>query len=150
MASFGFPPSQEKRTHHFGRLHSGRYVTFCYQRDLNVQFFWVGKIMRLTIPKSQGKQPYYDARKSSWGDIFPHPPKNAPQERNQPKKKSESAPSGDDIGKRKELHRRRERVSYSNLADGLKEMKKLSKKDYAKIRHDRIWYGMSDRLETSC
>lgn len=37
--------------------------------------------MRLTIPKSQGKQPYYDARKSSWGDIFPHPPKNAPQER---------------------------------------------------------------------
>lgn len=40
-----------------------------------------GKLMRLTIPKSQGKQPYYDARKSSWGDIFPHPPKNAPQER---------------------------------------------------------------------
>ena len=29
--------------------------------------------MRLTIPKSQGKQPYYDARKSSWGDLFPHP-----------------------------------------------------------------------------
>lgn len=37
--------------------------------------------MRLTIPKSQGKQPYYDARKSSWGDIFPHPPKNPGQER---------------------------------------------------------------------
>ncbi|KAF5332576.1 hypothetical protein D9611_005065 [Ephemerocybe angulata] len=40
-----------------------------------------GKIMRLTIPKSQGKQPYYDARKSSWGDLFPHPSKNKPQER---------------------------------------------------------------------
>jgi hypothetical protein len=34
-----------------------------------------GKIMRLTFPKSQGKQVYYDARKSAWGDIFPHPSK---------------------------------------------------------------------------
>lgn len=40
-----------------------------------------GKIMRMTIPKSQGKQPYYDARKSSWGDMFPHEPKNKPQQR---------------------------------------------------------------------
>lgn len=37
--------------------------------------------MRMTIPKSQGKQPFYDARKSSWGDIFPHEPKNQPQPR---------------------------------------------------------------------
>lgn len=35
-----------------------------------------GNISRLTIPKSQGKQPYYDARKASWGDLFPHEPKN--------------------------------------------------------------------------
>ncbi|KAG8902132.1 37S ribosomal protein S22 [Tulasnella sp. 403] len=35
-----------------------------------------GNISRITIPKSQGKQPYYDARKASWGDIFPHEPKN--------------------------------------------------------------------------
>jgi ribosomal protein RSM22 (predicted rRNA methylase) len=28
------------------------------------------------IPKSQGKQEYYDARKSVWGDLFPHDPKN--------------------------------------------------------------------------
>lgn len=28
------------------------------------------------IPKSQGKQAYYDARKSAWGDLFPHDPKN--------------------------------------------------------------------------
>lgn len=37
--------------------------------------------MRMTIPRSQGKQAYYDARKSSWGDIFPHRPKNTPQVR---------------------------------------------------------------------
>jgi ribosomal protein RSM22 (predicted rRNA methylase) len=35
----------------------------------------------MTVPKSQGKQQYYDARKSSWGDIFPHEPKNPPQVR---------------------------------------------------------------------
>ncbi|KAI9511726.1 Rsm22-domain-containing protein [Russula earlei] len=40
-----------------------------------------GNILRMTIPKSQGKQPYYDARKSRWGDIFPHGPKNSPQVR---------------------------------------------------------------------
>ncbi|GAA6037858.1 hypothetical protein JCM8097_005074 [Rhodosporidiobolus ruineniae] len=38
-----------------------------------------GDIERHTIPKSQGRQAYYDARKSSWGDTFPHPPKNGPQ-----------------------------------------------------------------------
>ncbi|KIJ36933.1 hypothetical protein M422DRAFT_33984 [Sphaerobolus stellatus SS14] len=37
-----------------------------------------GPIMRLTYPRSQGKQIYHDARKASWGDIFPHEPKNAP------------------------------------------------------------------------
>ncbi|KAI9444934.1 Rsm22-domain-containing protein [Lactarius indigo] len=38
-----------------------------------------GTILRMTVPKSQGKQPYYDARKSAWGDTFPHEPKNPPQ-----------------------------------------------------------------------
>ncbi|GAA5925483.1 hypothetical protein JCM1841_004871 [Sporobolomyces salmonicolor] len=38
-----------------------------------------GNIERHTIPKSQGRQEYYDARKSAWGDSFPHPPKNGPQ-----------------------------------------------------------------------
>ncbi|KZT55403.1 Rsm22-domain-containing protein [Calocera cornea HHB12733] len=37
-----------------------------------------GTIERHTIPKSQGKQPYYDARKASWGDSFPHAPKINP------------------------------------------------------------------------
>ena len=98
--------------------------------------------MRMTIPRSQGKQPYYDARKSSWGDIFPHSSKNPPQERKS-KKDSESVHSGDDIGKRKDLHRRRERASYTNLAGNLKENKKLSKKEYARIHHAKVWYDMS-------
>ncbi|KAF7726356.1 37S ribosomal protein S22 [Apophysomyces ossiformis] len=35
-----------------------------------------GEIQRMTIPKSQGKIPYRDARKVMWGDLFPHPSKN--------------------------------------------------------------------------
>ncbi|GAA6046363.1 hypothetical protein JCM3770_004883 [Rhodotorula araucariae] len=38
-----------------------------------------GEIERHTIPKSQGRQAYYDARKAAWGDTFPHAPKNGPQ-----------------------------------------------------------------------
>lgn len=38
--------------------------------------FVLGLIERHTIPKSQGKQAYYDSRKVRWGDTFPHPPKN--------------------------------------------------------------------------
>mgnify|MGYP002805303548 CR=1 FL=1 len=35
----------------------------------------VGEIERHTVPKSQGRQIYYDARKARWGDTFPHEPK---------------------------------------------------------------------------
>lgn len=35
-----------------------------------------GELERHTIPKSQGKQEYHDARKTKWGDTFPHEPKN--------------------------------------------------------------------------
>ncbi|KAF8308419.1 hypothetical protein DL93DRAFT_1883914 [Clavulina sp. PMI_390] len=35
-----------------------------------------GNIARHTIPKSQGKQHYYDARKAKWGDAFPWESKN--------------------------------------------------------------------------
>ncbi|KAJ7492197.1 Rsm22-domain-containing protein [Mycena latifolia] len=60
-----------------------------------------GKIMRMTIPRSQGKQPFYDARKSGWGDIFPHPPKTQPQIRHQPQRKhgKEQPVKHGDIGK---------------------------------------------------
>ncbi|WRT64791.1 3-methyl-2-oxobutanoate hydroxymethyltransferase [Kwoniella shivajii] len=37
-----------------------------------------GNIQRLTYSKSHSKQGYHDARKSSWGDIFPHTPKATP------------------------------------------------------------------------
>jgi len=96
-----------------------------------------GKIMRLTVPKSQGKQPYYDARKSNWGDIFPHEPKNPPQERYQPRAKragGATAVKGSDIGKRtgktfKEEKPQKSRVSYEGLSENLKETRKKSKRD---------------------
>jgi ribosomal protein RSM22 (predicted rRNA methylase) len=35
-----------------------------------------GNIGRIVIPKSQGKQVYYDARKAGWGDLFPYDSKH--------------------------------------------------------------------------
>jgi ribosomal protein RSM22 (predicted rRNA methylase) len=92
-----------------------------------------GKIMRLTIPRSQGKQEFYDARKSSWGDIFPHPPKNPPQERYQPsniKRNGGTTPtSGADIGKRGDPDRKKDATSYDMLSKALKERRKKSRRD---------------------
>lgn len=31
----------------------------------------------MTVPKSLSKQAYHDARKTAWGDLFPHEPKGA-------------------------------------------------------------------------
>lgn len=58
--------------------------------------------MRMTIPRSQGKQPYYDARKSGWGDIFPHLPKNPAQERDLAPKLKENprSPTNDQTSKK--------------------------------------------------
>lgn len=99
-----------------------------------------GKIMRLTIPKSQGKQAYYDARKSGWGDIFPHPPKNPPQERHQPlrtKRDGGTWPtSGADIGKRSDLDRKKEMVSYDALSEALKAKRKQSRRDQTVARRE--------------
>lgn len=89
-----------------------------------------GKIMRITIPKSQGKQPFYDARKSSWGDIFPHPPKNRPQEKFQSTR--EGGSRGDDIGKRaKGRDRTKGEKRYSKVEEALKERKMASRRDRA-------------------
>ncbi|KAG6911344.1 hypothetical protein DXG01_001015 [Tephrocybe rancida] len=89
------------------------------------------KIMRLTIPKSQGKQAFYDARKASWGDLFPHRPKNPPQERHQPtraKREGGTTPvKGSDIGKRKRI--KKDIVSYEALSKVLKEKRKRSYRD---------------------
>lgn len=32
---------------------------------------------RVIVPRSQGKEVFFDARKSKWGDLWPHPPKSA-------------------------------------------------------------------------
>lgn len=89
--------------------------------------------MRLTIPRSQGKQAYYDARKSSWGDIFPHSPKNPPQERYQPlrtKHEGGTTPiKGSDIGKRGNSNHQKARASYEVLSKGLREDRKKSRRD---------------------
>ena len=37
----------------------------------------IATFKRVVVPKSQGKSIYYDARKSRWGDLWPHVPKNA-------------------------------------------------------------------------
>lgn len=88
--------------------------------------------MRMTVPKSQGKQPFYDARKSNWGDIFPHEPKNAPQERYQPRRAKReggtTAVRGSDIGKRRGSSKQTP-VSYETLSDNIKDTRKNSKRD---------------------
>jgi ribosomal protein RSM22 (predicted rRNA methylase) len=58
-----------------------------------------GRIERATIPRSQGAQPYHDARKARWGDAFPHAPKNAPVPRVVPAD-GRGPTHGTDIGKR--------------------------------------------------
>ncbi|KAG8981721.1 37S ribosomal protein S22 [Tulasnella sp. 427] len=58
-----------------------------------------GNISRITIPRSQGKQPFYDARKASWGDMFPHEPKNGLEVRKKGKRaqpKAQVASSAED------------------------------------------------------
>ena len=75
--------------------------------------------MRLIIPKSQGKQPYYDARKSGWGDIFPHEPKNPPQEQLRPQVQGKTNSASQDATKRKAKHSGR--TSYHQLENEMKE-----------------------------
>ncbi|KAK7007022.1 3-methyl-2-oxobutanoate hydroxymethyltransferase [Favolaschia claudopus] len=89
-----------------------------------------GKIMRMTVPKSQGKQPFYDARKSDWGDIFPHEPKNPPQERVQVARVhgKEIPVRGGDIGKRGRKDKAKG-VSYESLAVDIKSARKHKRQD---------------------
>ena len=95
--------------------------------------------MRLTIPRSQGKQPYYDARKSSWGDIFPHDPKNPPQVRFQTSVKDKNDGTelpGSDIGKRKNKAHRKQVTSYDKIAADVKESKKHRRREYSAKAED--------------
>lgn len=83
--------------------------------------------MRMTVPKSQGKQPFYDARKSSWGDIFPHPPKNKPQERQHVLKPGSANVPGSDIGKRRSDSERERRTYKKGIFEKGKEWERDKK-----------------------
>lgn len=90
--------------------------------------------MRMTIPRSQGKQPFYDARKSAWGDIFPHQPKNRMQERYQPKRAGDTKTvplKGGDIGKRGKKGTNL-RTSYGALSENIKEHRREVKQQRRK------------------
>ncbi|KAJ3571566.1 hypothetical protein NP233_g3678 [Leucocoprinus birnbaumii] len=95
------------------------------------------KIMRMTIPKSQGKQPYYDARKSTWGDIFPHSSKNKMQERQHVLKPTSHNVPGSDIGKRRSS-RTKEAPTYEEIARIVQEGRRRSQRDDRKPR-ESIW-----------
>ena len=80
--------------------------------------------MRLTIPKSQGKQEYYDARKSAWGDSFPHQSRNKEVERYRPPVEGSVTKNGNDIGKRgAKLHKGKVKHSYEQLEKDIKSRK---------------------------
>jgi ribosomal protein RSM22 (predicted rRNA methylase) len=94
--------------------------------------------MRVTITKSQGKQAFYDARKSRWGDIFPHSPKNRALVRFVPGN-SKMPIMGGDIGKRGDTHKQRESLSYEAVADAIRENRKISKREFARNRGSKVW-----------
>lgn len=99
--------------------------------------------MRLTIPKSQGKQAFYDARKSQWGDLFPHHPKIQPLVRSQPKMrrrdKNAVVGTGADIGKRGKYDNQ-EGPSYANVTmGGIRPNKKRSKRHFELNRGSKVW-----------
>lgn len=101
--------------------------------------------MRLTITKSQGKQIFYDARKSTWGDIFPHPPRSRALVRFVPDNSTLAQPlSGKDIGKRVDSHKERERLSYEAIADAIRENRKKSKREFARTRGSKVWEDDND------
>ncbi|PSS29720.1 hypothetical protein PHLCEN_2v2868 [Hermanssonia centrifuga] len=91
-----------------------------------------GKIMRMTIPKSQGKQPFYDARKSNWGDIFPHDPKNPAQVRYEPKQllKPTSKDHDADKGSKSE---QKVKHSYAKVAADLKQETRRIRKERKRL-----------------
>jgi len=102
-----------------------------------------GKIMRMTIPKSQGKQPYYDARKSGWGDIFPHPPKNKPQERQHVLKPSSHSVPGSDIGKRPSS-RTTQAPRYGEIAKAVQDEQKRLQREKRRAVRQSTWEDLGD------
>ncbi|KZT08624.1 Rsm22-domain-containing protein [Laetiporus sulphureus 93-53] len=101
-----------------------------------------GKIMRMTIPKSQGKQPYYDARKSSWGDMFPHEPKNKPQQRFQSIDAQAMKTSNRNAGNDKRNKANHKAPSDGNFSEYIKEQKEpkwQKRRQRVQAREDDFW-----------
>ncbi|CAB5374075.1 unnamed protein product [Rhizophagus irregularis] len=80
-------PSDNKRDLTVEAYHWSRLVMPPMKRSAHVVLDYCSKtgyIERGIIPKSQGKVPYRDARKSIWGDLFPHEPKKPAVRRHAP------------------------------------------------------------------
>lgn len=77
MATAYITTTQKSKACRPGRLFQDRYVVESQRtpHGQDADYFQTGEIQRMTIPKSQGKIPYRDARKAMWGDLYPHPPK---------------------------------------------------------------------------
>jgi ribosomal protein RSM22 (predicted rRNA methylase) len=52
-----------------------RCLAFCL--NFSISHVKTGHIERIVVAKSHGKQLYYDARKSHWGDLWPHTPRGS-------------------------------------------------------------------------
>lgn len=92
--------------------------------------------MRLTFPKSQGKQVYYDARKSAWGDIFPHSSRNKEVERYRPAVEGTTIKTRNDTGKRgANTDGGKAKYSYEQLEKDIKS-RKVEKRQWR--RRERI------------
>ena len=91
--------------------------------------------MRLTIPKSQGKQAYYDARKCTWGDIFPHQSKLKEVERYRPPVEGAGIKERKDVVKRgANADDRKIKHSYETLEADIKDRKKDKRRERQRER----------------
>lgn len=96
-----------------------------------------GSIMRMIYPRSQGKQIYYDARKSTWGDVFPHDPKSSPQLRYRATSRKPARHSGETHGSRKaKANGTEDRPSYTSIISDIEKSKKDKRKD--RVRKEKI------------
>ncbi|KAF9172703.1 37S ribosomal protein S22 [Mortierella sp. AD010] len=91
-----------------------------------------GYLERIIIPKSQGKIQYRDARKSMWGDLFPHVPKNSPVRKETVKNMLDDEEDGVD----KSAKRRPPGISAEKLMKRLKQKEK--KQNRQKVSLDEI------------
>jgi hypothetical protein len=102
-----------------------------------------GFLERIIVPRSQGKVAYRDARKTAWGDLFPHEPKKPPIRRsvvertlidteNGAKQSSRSGPRKDD-SKDLELDDVEEVAGRQDYKTGEARARKVAKHERRKV-----------------